>query len=134
MVDRPLFLSRALRGRIARSCDNARPREACGLIAGRDGRGRKLYACSNAAGDEHSYSITPGELYRASLDADRYGWTLLGSWHSHPNGPDELSAADITAAPSIAGWVHVLVSFDGPAVTVRAFTLGPEARAREVHV
>jgi proteasome lid subunit RPN8/RPN11 len=122
-----------MRNRVVHTCDEARPLEACGLIAGRNGRGRKLYRCSNSSGDEHHYEISVGEVYRASLDADRYGWTLLGSWHSHPEGPDRLSDDDLAGAPDIPGWVHVLVSFADGEGTLRAFILRNDRTTREVH-
>lgn len=134
MADRPAFLSTTLKNRVVRSCASALPVESCGLIAGREGRGRKLYRCSNVDGDEHSYGITADEVYRASLDADKYGWMLLGSWHSHPTGPDELSAEDVAGSPEIAGWVHVLVAFLAGAPTVRGFVLRGDLPAREVHL
>lgn len=88
------------------------PEECCGLIASDDvGNIRFAYPLTNVDRSLSSFTIAPEESYGAFMHADGRGWTISGDFHSHPNGPDTLSATDIerNASPS---WLHLLV---GPA-------------------
>jgi len=122
-MTKPSLLSASLRSRVVRFCTMASPREACGLLAGTPGRALKVYPCRNVSEQPDRYEITPRAVYDASVDADRYGWVLIGGWHSHPRGPDRLSDADLSDAPELPDWVHVLVSLDTQPETVRAFVV-----------
>lgn len=93
--------------------DNCSPEECCGLLAwDGSGRVRFAYPLTNVEASGQSFTIAPEEAYGAFLHADQMGWKVAGVFHSHPGGPDRLSARDVDAAidPS---WLHLLVTPTG---------------------
>jgi proteasome lid subunit RPN8/RPN11 len=89
------------------------PREACGMIAGRDNRAELIIAAHNAAADPlHYYEIDHKTLVQAMFDIERRGLTLLGIYHSHPAGDPIPSQTDITqsAYPDV---VYLIIGLRG---------------------
>jgi len=85
------------------------PIEACGMLAGRDGKVSKLYKLTNAdAADDH-FMMEPAEQFAAVKDIRSSGLELLGIYHSHPRSPARPSQEDIRLAltPDV---VYVIVS------------------------
>lgn len=91
------------------------PQEACGLLAGREGRTLKVYLISNSERSPTRFVMEPAELLRAFEDIDENGWDLIGIFHSHPAGPPIPSPTDVAEAyypdsaylicsPGIDGW------------------------------
>jgi proteasome lid subunit RPN8/RPN11 len=75
------------------------PREACGLLLGRAGRIEAAVEAPNVAADPaHAFEIDPAVLLRCHREARQGGRELLGWYHSHPNGREEPSAADVARA------------------------------------
>lgn len=74
------------------------PNEACGLLAGREGRAQRVYLVANAARSPVRFSMAPEELIRAIIEIEDNGWELIGIFHSHPAGPPTPSATDIAEA------------------------------------
>jgi proteasome lid subunit RPN8/RPN11 len=74
------------------------PLEACGLLAGKNGRVEIWIGVRNADQSPTHFHMEPREQWRAFQRIESAGLTLLGIYHSHPNGPDELSATDIAEA------------------------------------
>ncbi len=99
------------------------PLEACGILAGKDGRVVKLFHARNADRSPVSYRLEPEEQYRIFVELEERGWDILGIYHSHPSGPAFPSAIDLKQAfyPEA---VYVVVSLADPAEPkVRAFRL-----------
>jgi proteasome lid subunit RPN8/RPN11 len=68
--------------------DHAReeaPEEACGILAGQEGRVLQLYRARNADHSPTSYRLDPEEQYRIFEDMEVRGWELVGIYHSHPS-------------------------------------------------
>jgi len=90
------------------------PREACGLLAGREeGEARivtHLFRVRNAAPDpERTYLLDPEEMLRVVLHVeDELGLDVLGFYHSHPAGPARFSGTDAARA-SWPGASYLLV-------------------------
>jgi len=59
--------------------------EACGILAGQEGRVFKLYRATNADRSPTSYRLDPQEQYRIFEDIEVRGWELAGIYHSHPS-------------------------------------------------
>ncbi|HLB47385.1 MAG TPA: M67 family metallopeptidase [Anaerolineales bacterium] len=83
---------------ITEHLQSALPNEACGLLAGRDGRTEAVYLIANAERSPTRYSMEPGELIRAIVEIEDNGWELIGIFHSHPAGPPIPSPTDIAEA------------------------------------
>ncbi|HEX4860738.1 MAG TPA: M67 family metallopeptidase, partial [Rhizomicrobium sp.] len=84
----------ALCAQIAAEARAAYPRECCGLIEGmREGatvRATALHPTANLADAPDRFEIDPREQFRLM----REGRTLVGCYHSHPDGRAEPSARD----------------------------------------
>jgi len=97
------------------------PQEVCGLLAG---NGRQVYVhypITNVEFNQSKYRMESLELIDATLDIEKRGLDLMAIYHSHPSGPDCLSASDIREnnypgvvqiilTPHIGGWeIHAYV-------------------------
>lgn len=89
-----------------------RPAEACGLLAV-DSRStvRFVYCLSNTDGSAHAFTIAPEEYYGANRHAERHGWEIAGTFHSHPDGQPVPSSKDLAGAPS-SEWLYIVVAKD----------------------
>ena len=108
-------------------------REICGLLAGRDGATTRIFPATNAAADAaKNYEVAPEELFRLMRQIRAAGLTLMGIYHSHPNGRNQPSARDIERAyyPDVA---YFIVSAQTDPKPVRAFSIR-EGRAIEVEI
>jgi proteasome lid subunit RPN8/RPN11 len=103
-----LTLSSDMLDQIIQHATTAYPREACGLLVGRDTASRFL-PMKNIAASSSEYEMDPAELITALREIRQAGETLLAIFHSHPHGPAEPSKTDIQRAyyPEAA---HLIVS------------------------
>lgn len=86
------------------------PREACGVLAGKDKKVERIYECRNtSAHPETNYELAPEELLRAIQDIEGRGLEVLGFYHSHPMGLDSPSFIDEGRA-TWPGYSYVIVS------------------------
>ena len=73
----------------------AHPREACGLLLGEGGAIHAATPAANVHPDPLTrFEIDPAALIAAHKAARAGGPTLVGYWHSHPNGHPRPSATD----------------------------------------
>ncbi len=86
------------------------PEEACGLLAGRDGRCVDVLPLTNVLHSPTRYRVAPEELFEAFMALERNGRELLGIFHSHPAGVAYPSATDVAEAyyPSCAYFIWAL--------------------------
>ena len=74
------------------------PLEACGLLAGRNGRVELVVGVRNTARSPVRYLMDPRQQWNAFEKFEQLGLELLGIYHSHPNGPSRPSPTDIKQA------------------------------------
>ena len=74
------------------------PLEACGLLAGQNERVEKVIFVQNRAQSPVRYVMDPYEQLQAFDWIESHGLDLLGIFHSHPAGPEAVSATDIAEA------------------------------------
>jgi proteasome lid subunit RPN8/RPN11 len=74
------------------------PLEACGLLAGRRGLVERVLPIANRAASPRRFRMDPVEQLRAFEWIESAGLNLLAIFHSHPAGPEGLSALDIEQA------------------------------------
>jgi proteasome lid subunit RPN8/RPN11 len=91
-----------LRAQILREAQVAGSSECCGLVEGsRDGehfRIMGLHPARNLAVVPDRFEIEPRDHLAAHKAARANGRTLIGCYHSHPNGQAEPSATDLAGA------------------------------------
>jgi proteasome lid subunit RPN8/RPN11 len=90
--------------------DAAHPLEACGLMAGKNGRVFRLYPITNRLASPHAYEMEPADQVAAMIDLEKRGWEMLAIYHSHPYGPEGPSQSDIAQAYYPES-LHVIVSY-----------------------
>lgn len=100
-----------------------RPLEACGLVAGRDGRPVRFYPARNAAASPVRYELDPQDLLRITLDIEGRGEELWGIFHSHPQTPAYPSATDIRLAFYPSAYYLIASLVDPAQPVLRAFTI-----------
>lgn len=84
---------------LAAHTERESPREACGLIAGREGRVVEIIPIANSATQpETGYYMDEADLARALLGLEGRGLSLLAFYHSHPKSDPLPSPADLRAA------------------------------------
>jgi len=105
------------------------PYEACGIIAGKEGRAVKLYRAANAERSETTYRLEPEEQYRIFIEIEEKGWELWGIYHSHPAFPAYPSARDIEQAYYPEA-LYIIVSLAQEEPEIRAFRI-VEGEVRE---
>ncbi len=90
----------------------AAPREACGLLLGRNApegaRVVEVVRARNRRAAPGRFEIDPGDVVAADRRARSLGLELLGAWHSHAQGCARPSAAD--RAGAWAGVVSLIVA------------------------
>ncbi len=74
------------------------PLEACGLLAGKNDSVERIFLIRNQAQSPVRFRMDPADQLRAfnSIEADKMD--LLAIFHSHPAGPEAVSATDIEEA------------------------------------
>lgn len=78
--------------------DACLPEEACGLLAGRDGRVRMALAVHNVLQSTTRFRMDPQGQISALGRIEDEGEELIGIYHSHPDGPPHPSATDLAEA------------------------------------
>jgi proteasome lid subunit RPN8/RPN11 len=118
-----LELPAALRDAIVSHARAEVPKEACGLVAGRDGRATRVIRCVNVhPAAVTRYTIDPREQLRAFRDMEANGEDLVAIYHSHPATQAYPSPTD-RAESHYPEAIYVLVSLRDAAPDVRAFRI-----------
>jgi len=91
-------LSHALLDEMITYVDRHTPLEACGLLAGKGARAEKMIGVLNQAKSPKRFVMDPYEQLHAFDWIESNGFELVGIFHSHPTGPETVSATDIAEA------------------------------------
>jgi [CysO sulfur-carrier protein]-S-L-cysteine hydrolase len=59
------------------------PNEACGVLAGKEGRPVKFFAMANADASPASYRLDPREQLDAANEIEDEDWQTMGIFHTH---------------------------------------------------
>jgi len=105
------------------------PLEACGLLAGKESRVEKIVGVLNQAQSPVRFVMDPYEQLHAFNWIESNGLDLVGIFHSHPTGPETVSATDIAEAAYAV--VHVILSRSDNEWKARGFWI-EDGSAREV--
>lgn len=105
------------------------PYEACGIIAGKEGKAVKLYRTANAERSTTTYRLEPEEQYKIFIEMEEKGWELWAIYHSHPVFPAYPSAKDIKQA-YFPDSLYIIISLAQEEPEIRAFKI-VEGEVRE---
>jgi len=98
------------------------PREACGVLAGECSRVHWVAPVTNVDESLNRFRMDPQEQLDVMLRIENEGVSLLGIYHSHPRGPDNLSESDIQEAAYLET-AHLVWSPDVEKWSCRAFLI-----------
>lgn len=118
-----MILPANLRARIIAHARQAAPAEACGILAGRDGRVSRAYPLPNVSDAPLArYLADPEAQLRSFRDMERRGQDMLAVYHSHPRSEAAPSPSDIELAyyPEAR---HVIVSLAGRRPAIRCYMI-----------
>jgi proteasome lid subunit RPN8/RPN11 len=126
-----LILTREQWERMQAHVEAAAPLEACGMLAGKDGRVSEVLPVTNQLQSPARFRMDAIEQVQAFDRFDREGLELLGIFHSHPNGPEYPSVTDIEEAAYAV--VYIIWSRTQGNWTARGFGI-VDGQAREVNL
>jgi len=99
------------------------PEEACGLVAvDAAGRLRMAYPTTNVERSRVRFTVSPKEHFGAIRHAERHGWSIGGSFHSHPDSAAFPSARDIEGALD-PEWLYLVVGMSNGYPELRGFRI-----------
>jgi [CysO sulfur-carrier protein]-S-L-cysteine hydrolase len=111
------------------------PNEACGLLAGKEGRPVKFFAMTNQDASPVSYRLDPKEQLKVFTEIDDEGWDLLGIFHTHTHSEAYPSETDLKQAFYPEATYLVMSLSDRSNPELRGFTIRDGAIAeREVRI
>lgn len=74
------------------------PNEACGVLAGKEGRPVKFFPMANADASPVSYRLDPKEQLRVFDQIEDEGWDLVAIFHTHTHSEAYPSETDLRQA------------------------------------
>jgi [CysO sulfur-carrier protein]-S-L-cysteine hydrolase len=112
----------ALRDEIIAHAREGLPNEACGILAGRDGRVEQFIPAESDEPSPYYYRIEARDQIRIMNAIDDAGLDLVGIYHSHTSSPAYPSRTDAEQAfwPDA---VYVIVSLAGASADVRGYRM-----------
>ena len=126
-----LIISRAHQQEMQDYVERHAPLEACGLLAGKKMHVEKVIFVSNQAASPTRFIMDPYEQLKAFDWIEANALELLAIFHSHPAGPETVSATDIAEAAYEV--VHLIWSRDPIQWKARGFWI-ENGRSTEVPV
>ena len=115
-----LYLPRALHEEMLAHCRRESPKEACGILAGSNGRVSRVFTMTNADASPISYAFDPKEHLRVNNTMEHDKLELLAIYHSHtatrayPSPVDVARASEPGVALLMPDVRYVLVSLKDP--------------------
>jgi proteasome lid subunit RPN8/RPN11 len=106
------------------------PNEACGLIAGRDGRAERFFPAESDEPSPYYYRIDARDQIRIMNEIDDAGLDLIGIYHSHVSSPAYPSRTDAEQAfwPDA---VYLIVSLAGGGAELKGYTIDTSGISEE---
>jgi len=98
------------------------PVEACGILAGADGKAQKLYKMTNAEASTEHFMMKPEEQFRVVKEIRKAGLEMLAIYHSHPASGARPSAEDMRMALT-PGVVYLIISLLNNQPMVKGFII-----------
>jgi proteasome lid subunit RPN8/RPN11 len=112
----------AVRDEIVAHARAGLPNEACGILAGVDGRVERFFPAESDEPSPYYYRIESRDQIRIMNEIDEAGLDLVGIYHSHTSSPAFPSRTDAEQAfwPDA---VYVIVSLASPEADVRGYRI-----------
>ena len=125
-----MVIPAALRDEIIAHAREGLPNEACGILAGREGRVEQFFPAQSDEPSPFYYRIEARDQIRIMNAIDDAGLDLVGIYHSHTRSPAYPSRTDAEQAfwPDA---VYVIISLADEAADVRGYRIQDMAITEE---
>ena len=125
-----MVIPAAVRDEIIAHARAGLPNEACGILAGRDGRVERFFPAESDEPSPYYYRIEARDQIRIMNAIEDAGLDMLGIYHSHTSSPAYPSRTDAEQAfwPDA---VYVIVSLAGADPDVRGYRIHDMAITEE---
>ncbi len=118
-----MILSHELKEEMLALARAERPNEACGILAGDNGRAVKFFPATNAEHSPTRYVVDPQDQLRIMKEIDAQGWELLGIFHSHTHTAAYPSSTDVSLAANWPDAYYLIASLQNEPPELRAFRI-----------
>jgi proteasome lid subunit RPN8/RPN11 len=109
---------------------DARPKEACGILAGRNNTIERVFKMVNTDASPVSYAFDSVEQLNVTRNIEREGLDLVAVYHSHPSSPAYPSQVDIqraffpgTEEPNFPDIAYVIIGLMESEPEVKAYSI-----------
>lgn len=87
------------------------PNEACGILAGKDGKVEKVYGMKNSDASPSTFFMEPEEQLKVMKEIRNSGIQMIGIYHSHVASPAYPSSHDVELAlyPEVS---YIIISLE----------------------
>ncbi len=118
-----IYINKDLRKQIIEHAQREFPREACGILAGKEVSVEKVYEMVNVDKSPSSFFMDPKEQFKVMKEIRNLGLEMLGVYHSHVASPAYPSTNDVELAlyPEISYVIVSLKDKDNP--SLRSFRI-----------
>jgi proteasome lid subunit RPN8/RPN11 len=118
-MDLPQDVYRAM----TRHAHRCLPEEACGLVAfDPGGQITEAFCLTNLDHSPSAFTVDPGEHFQSLDEAERRGWVIGGSFHSHPRSAAAPSRTDVERALE-PEWLYLIIGRVTEVPEVRAWRI-----------
>jgi len=121
-----LFITQGLLDEVISHCKEVYPKEACGILAGKDRIVKRVYKMRNIENSSISYAMDSKEQFTVMKDIRKDGLDITAIYHSHPDIYAYPSPNDIKLA-TYPDSVYVIVSLLNEEPKVKSFTIKDES-------
>jgi proteasome lid subunit RPN8/RPN11 len=99
------------------------PNEACGILAGKDGKSERVYRMTNTDKSSKTFLMDPKEQLRVMKEIRSLGLEMIGIYHSHSQTEAYPSAYDVELAyyPEVSYVIVSIKERDNP--DIRSFKI-----------
>ena len=118
-----LSLSKEKTKELVEHSERESPNEACGILAGNDGKVEKVYQMTNTDKSPKTFIMDPKEQLKVMKEIRDLGMKMVGIYHSHIETEAYPSAHDVELAfyPEASYIIISIKDKDNP--TVRSFRI-----------
>ena len=118
-----LYLSKEKAKQLVEHSERESPNEACGILAGNDGKVEKVYQMTNTDKSPKTFIMDPKEQLNVMKEIRDVGMKMVGIYHSHIETEAYPSAHDVELAfyPEASYIIISIKDKDNP--TVRSFRI-----------
>jgi len=118
-----LYLSKSQADELIEHSKKDSPNEACGILAGKDGKVEKVYLMTNADRSSATFFMDPGEQLKVIKQIRNLGLDMVGIYHSHLQSEAYPSAHDVELAyyPEVSYVIVSIRNKDNP--SIRSFKI-----------